>query len=72
MNLFRSEEHVDRWCAPRELVRGELITADQAWRLAQGWYKDKLRADWRRHSLEEAEALLTEIGLVGPFWSLRG
>lgn len=72
MLLFRDEEHVDRWCEPRELERGALITSAQAWALAHGWYKDKLKPDWRRHTLEEAETLLGAVGLRGQFWSLRG
>jgi len=72
MLLFRDEEHVDRWCAAREMTRGGIVTAEQAWRLAQGWYGNKLRPDWRRHTVDEAEALLAEIGLTGEFWSLRG
>ncbi len=47
------------------------MTPEQCWQLARGWYADKLSPDWRRKSLEEAEALLAEIGLTGPFWSLR-
>ena len=39
--------------------------------IARGWYGGKLARDWRRHTLEETEALLAEIGLTGPFWSLR-
>lgn len=72
MLLFRDEEHVDRWCAAREMPRGGVVTADQAWRLAHGWYKDKLTPDWRRHTLEEAEALMNSIGLTDAFWNLRG
>ena len=72
MLLFRDEEHVDRWCEARELSRGALVSAEQAWRLAFGWYKDKLSPDWRRHTVEEAEALLASIGLTGAFWNLRG
>jgi hypothetical protein len=51
--------------------RGVTITPEQTWRLADGWYRDKLNPDWRRHTLEETEALLDEIGLTGDFWSLR-
>ena len=72
MLLFRDEEHVDRWCETRDLKRGGVVTPDQAWRLAHGWYKDKLKADWRRHTLEEAESLMQSIGLTSPFWNLRG
>lgn len=72
MLLFRDEEHVDRWCTARELGRGALLDTDQAWRLAKGWYETKLRPDWRRHTLAEAEALFQSIGLTGDFWNLRG
>ena len=69
---FRSEAHVDRWCTARELRRGGIMSPEQAWLLARGWYRDKLSPTWRRHTLEEAEALLAGIGLTGDFWSLRG
>jgi hypothetical protein len=71
MLLFRSEAHVRRWCDARELSPGGMLTPDQAWRLARGWYSRKLDADWRRHTLEETEALLAEVGLRGDFWALR-
>lgn len=71
MLLFRSEEHIDRWCQARDLPRGGILTPEQAWQLAHGWYKDKLKPDWRRHGLEETEALLQDLGITGPFWNLR-
>ena len=72
MLLFRSEEHLDRWCRSREMQRGGLLSLEQAWRLAHAWYEKKLSPDWRRHTLEESEALLSDIGLAGKFWNLRG
>ena len=72
MLLFRSEEHIDRWCKVRDMPRGGMLSPEQAWRLAQAWYKDKLKPDWRRHTREESEALLAEIGLIGSFWNLGG
>jgi hypothetical protein len=72
MLLFRSEDHIDRWSEAHEISRGATLTPDQCWRLARGWYKDKLAPSWRRHTLEETEALLSEVGLTGPFWNLRG
>lgn len=71
MLLFRSEEHIERWCRPRDLQRGATLTPEQGWQLAHGWYKDKVKPEWRRHTLEETEALLADVGLTGPFWSLR-
>jgi hypothetical protein len=71
MRIFRSEEHVQRWCAVRDLPLGGIMTPGQCWLLAQAWYGDKLSPEWRRKTLDEAEATLAGIGLIGPFWSLR-
>lgn len=71
MLLFRDEEHADRWSRARDLPRGGVLTPEQGWRLAHGWYKDKLKPDWRRHTPEQTEALLLEVGLTGDFWRLR-
>jgi len=71
MLIFRSEEHVERWCAVRELPRGGTVSPEQCWRLARAWYADKLSPEWRRKSLDEAAAVLAGVGLTGPFWSLR-
>lgn len=72
MLLFRDGEHVDHWCATREMSRGALLNVQQAWVLARGWYESKLQPDWRRHTLAETEALFASIGLTGDFWNLRG
>jgi hypothetical protein len=72
MLLFRSEEHIDRWCAARDLPRGGTMTPEQCRRLAHAWYADKLAREWHRKTLDEAEAVFAEIGLTGPFWRLRG
>ena len=72
MLIFRSEEHIDRWCAFRELPRGGTMSTEQCWQLARAWYGDKLSPDWRRKTLDEAEATLAAIGLTDPFWNLRG
>lgn len=71
MLIFRSEDHIDEWCTFRELPRGGTMSPEQCWQLAQEWYGDKLRPDWRRKTLEESEAMLAGIGLTEPFWSLR-
>jgi hypothetical protein len=71
MLAFRSEEHVDRWCASRGSERGALFTPEQQWRLADAWYGDRLSPEWRRRTPVEAEALFAELGLTGDFWRLR-
>jgi Alkylmercury lyase len=70
MLAFRSEEHVDRWCALHALARGATFSLEQAWRLGDAWYRDRLSRDWRRRTAQEAEALFAELGLTGDFWKL--
>ena len=72
MLLFRSEEHIDRWCASWKLERGAVLSLDTGWRLAQAWYgPDRREPAWRRKTLDETAALFAELGLTGPFWNLR-
>ena len=71
MLLFRSEEHVERWCRLRGLQRGGAMTPQQCWEMARAWYGEKLSPDWRRATPDEAQAMLTRIGLTDPFWRLR-
>ena len=71
MLAFRSEPHSDRWREQRCVPRGALLTPEQLWGLADGWYRDRMSTDWRRRTPAEAEALFAELGLVGEFWSLQ-
>jgi hypothetical protein len=68
MLLFRSEEHIDRWCADRNLPRGAVLTIEQGWRLAHAWYFDRLDPGYCGKTAEEIEAIFTSIGLSGPYW----
>ena len=70
MLLFRSEEHVDRWCAARGIARGAMFTPEQMWRVAKPWFERRLAPDWRRFTADEAEALFERAGLTGAFWKL--
>ncbi len=67
MLLFRSEEHVARSGKPR----GAFLTTDQAWRLADIWYRDRDDPRWHRRTAEEAENVFAQLGLRGDFWKLR-
>lgn len=69
MRLFRSEEHAEAWGRGRGL-RSNILTLDQAARLAHAWYSRKLYPDWRRHTPAEAEALFASLGLDAQFWKL--
>ena len=72
MLLFRSEEHVDRWCAARGSSQGALLSLEQMWGLARAWYGERLAPDWRKRTPEEAQRVLDDLGLAGPFWRLSG
>lgn len=66
MLLFSSEEHVGR----SGKRKGELMTPEQMWRLADTWYHDRDDPGWRRRSADEAEQVFADIGLTGEFWKL--
>ena len=68
MLLFRSEEHVDRWCSARGIARGATFTPAQMWTVAATWFERRLARDWRRFTVEEAQALFDRAGLTGEFW----
>ena len=70
MLLFRSEEHLQRWLDQHGYGRGAVMSLSQIWGLAQAWYTDRLSADWRRRTPEEAEAVFESLGLTGDFWRL--
>jgi hypothetical protein len=68
MRFFRSEEHARHW---KQGNPSDVITLDQAARLARAWYVKKLTPGWRRHTVEEAEALFAQLGFDKEFWRLR-
>ena len=70
MNLFRSEEHIDRWLAGRE--PGATLTVATLNELARRWWGDRLSPDWLPHSRDENQAILDAVGLTGDFWRLPG
>jgi hypothetical protein len=70
MNLFRSEEHVQRWLAGRR--PGATIPVTRLAELAIGWWSSRLSPDWRPRTPAESQAILDGLGLTGPFWRLPG
>ena len=68
MLLFRSEEHVDRWCQSRALARRPLLSLAQLWQLAMSWYGSRLTAEARRPMGDEIRAIFDGLGLTDPFW----
>jgi hypothetical protein len=68
MNLFRSEEHIDRWLGGR--ARGATIPITKLNQLAQAWWSDRLSPDWRPHTREQNMRILERLGLTDEFWQL--
>jgi hypothetical protein len=68
MNLFRSEEHIDRWLDGR--APGETTSIGTLAALAHAWWTDRLDPDWTPHTREQNQAILTSVGLTGDFWRL--
>ena len=63
MLLFRSEEDIDE-------PRGGVMPIAQLHELATRWYGDRLDPTWRPRTIAQSQAILREVGLTGPFWSL--
>ncbi len=68
MNLFRSEEHIERWLGVRE--PGATIGIATLSDLAHAWWDDRLAPDWGPHTPEQNGAILGRPGLVDEFWTL--
>ncbi len=43
----------------------------QCWHLARLWYRGREALEWRRPTVERMEAIFADVGLAGPFWSLK-
>ena len=68
MNLFRSEEHIDRWLGQRSA--GATIAVKTLSQLAHAWWGDRLSADWRPRTRDQNQAILDGFGLNNTFWKL--
>ena len=68
MNLFRSEEHIERWLAGR--APGATISVSKLSELAHAWWDDRVSPTWVPHTREQNQAILDALGLTGAFWRL--
>ncbi len=68
MNLFRSEEHVQRWLAGRR--PGVTLPVTTLAALADAWWGDRLHPDWQPHSRQHNQAILDALELTDEFWVL--
>lgn len=68
MNLFRSEEHVERWLGGRE--PGATISVVKLSELAHAWWDDRVSPDWRPRTRDQNQEILDRLHLTGDFWRL--
>ena len=68
MNLFRSEEHLQRWLGGR--AAGASMSAAKLGELAHAWWGDRFSPDWTPHTRERNQADLAAAGLSGAFFEL--
>ena len=68
MNLFRSEEHIERWLGGRQ--PGATISAGKLAELASAWWDGRLSPHWAPRTREQSTAILERLGLTGEFWVL--
>jgi hypothetical protein len=67
---FRSETDVAPWCARHALPRGDVVPLTKVMALARAWYGRHLDVDWRKWTVEEAQAVFDQVGLRGDAWNL--
>lgn len=68
MNLFRSEEHIERWLAGRD--PGATVPVSKLSELAHAWWHDRLAPDWTPRTRDASQSILDSLGLTGAFWRL--
>ncbi|MBI5666960.1 MAG: hypothetical protein HZC41_03060 [Chloroflexi bacterium] len=66
--LFRSEAEISEWCRQTGEQRGEFLTLAKTWQLAQAWYSNRLKPEFRGRTPQEAEQIFDRLGLSSPFW----
>jgi hypothetical protein len=66
--FFRSEEHVDRWCKEMGVARGDVVSLQTMWRLAEVWYAGRLNIDWTPRTPDAIQGVFNDVGLTGDFW----
>ena len=72
MLFFRSEERVEQRCGERGYTKGAVLSMTQLWDLSVVWYSRRLDPNVPRPSPQEVAGIFSDLGLVGPFWSVPG
>jgi hypothetical protein len=67
---FERAEDVAAWCEGHALPRGDVVALSQVLALAREWYGPYLDPDWRKRTVDEAQAVFDRVGLQGSHWRL--
>ena len=67
---FRSQAQIDQWSHKHDLSRGEGIPVRTLARFARTWYGRHRDRHWQKWSVEQAQAVFEQFGMVGPFWAI--
>ncbi len=61
---------MQRWLDAKGYAPGVTFPASTLQTLAARWWSTRLDPDWQPRSVEEVQAILDGLGLVGDFWRL--
>jgi hypothetical protein len=67
---FRSEAQIDQWSRNHDLSRGQGVPIKTLARFARTWYSRHRDRHWRKWSVDQAQAVFDQFGMIGPFWSV--
>jgi hypothetical protein len=70
VRLFCNQQHARAFASRHATSGGALVDAERMWRLALGWYGDRLDPNYRPHDARLRQQQLDDVGLSGPFWEL--
>ena len=68
MLFFRSEEALQEWLTLRKAERGAVLSIPQLWNLSQRWYQDRMSPKYHGRTVEQAQEIFRECGLIAEFW----
>ena len=61
---------MEPWTARTGHERGAVVPLRTVHALAARWYDGRLDETWSGRTAEEANTILADVGLTGPFWTL--
>ena len=70
MLFFRSEEKLNRWLESKRAARGASLSMDRIWELSRRWYHNRMSPEYRGRTVEQAQAIFSELGLTSAFWQV--